>query len=103
MHRRRDEGHPRDNLRLRFEIPFRQQTRVGEGFGEVKENCGDLGQRATVDQESRHLAFGVEREKSGSAIFFLRQGNRTAFERGADLVERDVRRHGARARGEVER
>ena len=51
MHRRRDERHPRDNLRLRFEIAFGQQTRVGESFGEVEENCGDLGQRAAVDQQ----------------------------------------------------
>src|SRR5271170_3447711 len=79
MYRRRDERHPRDYLRLRFEV-FGQQTRVGKSFGEVEEDCGDLSQRAAVDQHERHLALGVEREKGGSAVFFLRQGNRTAFE-----------------------
>ena len=83
--------------------PSGSRPASGKGFGEVEEDRGDLGQRAAVDQRVGTLPSGLSARKAAVRFFFLRQGNRTAFERGADLVERDVRRHGARASGEVER
>ena len=49
-------------MRLRFGVAGRQEPCLGVAPREIVQDAGDLGERAAVDQQRRHLAFRVERE-----------------------------------------
>jgi hypothetical protein len=72
MERRGAERHPRYGLSLGFKVIIGQQARIGEAFGEIVENCRHFGQRATVDQKRRNLAFRIERKIVGRRCSRLR-------------------------------
>ena len=65
---------------------------------EVEEDGGNLGQRATVNQQGWHLAFGVEPEIGRASNFFFGEGDRLCLEGDANFVQGNMRRHRARAR-----
>src|SRR5947209_7557785 len=67
------------------------------------EDGRDLGQRTSVDQKRRHLAFAIDVEKLRRAHVVFLKGHRLSFKGNADLMERDMHGKGACTWREVER
>ena len=102
--RRGDKRHPRDDSGFAFDIAvLRQQPGLRVTPRQIPEGRRDLGQRPAVDHQGRHLAFGIDPEIAGFAVGVLMQRDVVQLERGADLVERDMRRHRAGAGRKIER
>ena len=73
MKRCRDERHPGDDLRLRFDIARRQKLCVGKSPGKIIENTGYFRQGAAVFEHERgHLTFRIDRAELRQAMLLLR-------------------------------
>ncbi len=70
--------------------------------GQVEQNGGDLGEYTAIDNERRHLALGNGCKKFRAAGFVPSERQRLRFERRADLMQSDVRRHRAGPGREIE-
>src|SRR5215475_3318757 len=97
MDGRGDERHPRHRLRLGLDI-LRQQAGLREPLGEIEQDAGHFGEQSAVDQQGRHLALRIDGPERGSLMLLLGKRHRLGLEARADLVQRDMSRHRARAR-----
>ena len=75
-------------------ISSRGNSSVSETFRQIKQDRGDLGKRAPVDDQRGDLAFRIERQVSRRAhvSLFLKR-HRPPVEGDADLVQRNVHCH----------
>ena len=103
MDGRGDERHPGDDLRLGLDVAVRQELGGRKALGEIEQDAGHFGEPPSVDQQGRHLAFGIDREVVGRLQVAAVERQRPGLERRADLLQRDVHRHRARPRRKIER
>ena len=93
MHVAGGEVEPPWRLRVGLDIVARQQLRIGETLGEIKQYRGDLGKRAPVDDKRGDLAFRIERQVARRAHVVILERHRPPVESNADLVQRNVHCH----------